>query len=352
MTAMGRKRKKGKHLPPRVYERREKLYYVQPGTERWIHLVDGLRTWAKMMEAGEPPTTLSTLWAKYDLEELGKKALKTQVNRRQEWTALKPTFGHMRPEDLEPHHVWQYFRARGEGEAARHEVRCLSALMTFARQCGAIKHENPCFDLQLPSAGPRDRYVTDDEFVAVRALAPTMVGYAMDLALLTGMSQIDILQLEKRQLLADGILFDRQKTGQAQLIEWNDELRGVIAAIQREKHHTDRKGSVVVELQQKRPLICKRSGRPISSSGFQTAWQRVMTRAVEGLRAADGSWTHEPVITERFTFHDLRAKSLSDAKSLEEAQKRGGHADSKITQRVYRRLPKRAPALKILDSPK
>lgn len=54
-------------------------------------------------------------------------------------------------------------------------------------------------------------------------------------------------------------------------------------------------------------------------------------------------------LKERFTFHDLRAKSLSDAKSLEEAQARGGHADSKITQRAYRRLPKRAPALKILD---
>jgi integrase len=41
-----------------------------------------------------------------------------------------------------------------------------------------------------------------------------------------------------------------------------------------------------------------------------------------------------PAIAERFTCHGLRAKSLSDAKSLKEAQQRGGHVDSKITQRA------------------
>jgi hypothetical protein len=172
---MGRRRKKNKHLPPRVYPRRGKLYYVEPGTEKWIPLPDGLRTWAKLVEASEPASTLSILWAKYEVEVLGKKAKKTQQNRRQEWSALESTFGAVRPEDVEPHHVWRYFRERGEGEGARHEVRCLSALMTYARQNGAIKHENPCFGLQLPSGGPRERYVTDAEFIAVRSIAAPMI---------------------------------------------------------------------------------------------------------------------------------------------------------------------------------
>lgn len=348
---MGRRRQKSRHLPPRVYERRGKLYYVEPGSEKWTPLPDGLRTWAKMMDASEPATTLATLWAKYELEVLAKKAKKTQQNRRQEWSELVKTFGAVRPEDLEPHHVWRYFRERGEGEGARHEVRCLSALMTYARQVGSIKHVNPCFGLQLPSGGPRERYVTDEEFLAVRELAPPMIAHAMNLALLTGMSQIDILQIEPRQLLADGILFDRQKTGQAQLIEWNDELRAEIAAIQAEQPHSSRRESKVVELHAKpRPLICKRNGKPFSSSGFQTAWQRLLVIASEGVKNQDGTWLRPPVISSRFTFHDIRAKSLSDAKSLEEAAARGGHADSRITQRVYRRLPKRAAALSIVDT--
>jgi integrase len=44
-------------------------------------------------------------------------------------------------------------------------------------------------------------------------------------------------------------------------------------------------------------------------------------------------------IIERFTEHDLRAKCGSDAESLARAQQLLGHADSKITERVYRRKP-------------
>lgn len=334
---MGRRRKTNRHLPPRVYERRNKLYYVHPLTGEWKPLEEGLLTWAKMIEASEPAITCSALWARFELEVLSKQAKKTRRNRLQEWSKLEPTFGHVHPEKIEPHHVWRYWRERGETEGARHEVRCLSALLTYARQVGSIKHPNPCFGLRLPSSGPRDRYISDDEFFAVRQLAPQMIVYAMDLALLTAMSQIDILKLERRQLLDDGILFDRAKTGQAQLIEWNEELRSLVY------------DSILKQPPQvRRVLICTRKGKPYSSNGFQAMWQRVMVKAA-GVKNKDGSWKHAPVITERFTFHDLRAKSLSDEKSLEEARKRGGHADSKITQRVYRRLPIRSKALKILD---
>lgn len=45
----------------------------------------------------------------------------------------------------------------------------------------------------------------------------------------------------------------------------------------------------------------------------------------------------ETKIIERFTEHDLRGKVGSDAESLERARQLLGHADSKITERVYRR---------------
>jgi integrase len=47
----------------------------------------------------------------------------------------------------------------------------------------------------------------------------------------------------------------------------------------------------------------------------------------------------ETKITQRFTEHDLRGKVGSDAESLERARQLLGHADSKITERVYRRKP-------------
>ncbi len=47
----------------------------------------------------------------------------------------------------------------------------------------------------------------------------------------------------------------------------------------------------------------------------------------------------DTTITERFTEPDIRAKCASDAETLLRAQQLLGHADSKITQRVYRRKP-------------
>lgn len=325
---MGRNRKKNRHLPARVYERRGKLYYVTPGTEEWVPLPDGLRTWAKLVEAADAGETMSALWAKYQVEELHKKAKATQRNRRQEWSALEPTFGHMRPKDIESHHVWRYWKARGEIEQGKHEIRCLSALLTFAKREGAISHPNPCFGLQLPESKARDHYVTDEAFLFVRDRAQTMIGYAMDIALLAGMDEGTICRLERKDITEDGILFVRRKTKKLQLVEWNDELRATIAALLKERP------------QLRRALICNRKGQPYSANGFQSQWQRLMRKCKK-----DG-------LVEHFHFHDLRAKSASDADSDQEATDRLGHADGRVTKKVYRRLPQRSKALRILDKAK
>jgi integrase len=51
------------------------------------------------------------------------------------------------------------------------------------------------------------------------------------------------------------------------------------------------------------------------------------------------------MLTERFPFRDLLAKSASDD-TAEAASKRLGHADSKITERAYRRKAERAKPLR------
>jgi integrase len=318
---VGRNRKKNKHLPPRVYQRRGKLYYVKPGTEEWIPLPDGLKTWAAIVSAADSAETMSALWAKYQLEELHKKAPKTQKNRHQQWSMLEPVFGAMHPRDIEPHHAWNYWKQRGEIEQAKKEVSCLSALLTFARRTGVIKHENPCFKLQFPQSKPREHYVTDAAFLFVRERAQPMIGYAMDLAYVAGMDEGTIRKLERKNITDDGIEFERGKTGKLQLIEWNDELRTIITALLRERP------------QVRRALICNRKGQPYSANGFQSQWQRLMRNCKKA------------GLTEHFHFHDLRAKSASDSDDDQSAADRLGHSDVRLTQRVYRRLPKRAKAL-------
>lgn len=78
---------------------------------------------------------------------------------------------------------------------------------------------------------------------------------------------------------------------------------------------------------------------------MRSNWHRLMTKAT-----TPGEKGEPPVLAERFTFHDLRAKSASDDE-LEAATERLAHDDPRTTQKVYRRKPRRArPGAKILDS--
>lgn len=326
MARVGRARKTDKHLPRRVYLNHGAYFFVDL-KGKWHPLgksyPDALIVLARLLQADMPTGTFAFVCAKYEADEIPKKARRTQQGRRQEFKPLRKVFANMQVEDIEPHHVWNYWKARGETVQARHEVRALSTVLTYARRIGALKTDNPCFGLRLPDHGHRSRYVTDEEFLLVRSCAPTMIAYAMDLALVGGMDQSTIRALERRHITADGIQFERGKTKALQLIEWNEELDVTLKAILREAP------------QLRRALICNRQGKAYSLNGFQSQWQRVMRKAMKA------------GLTERFHFHDLRAKSGSEAASDQEAADRLGHGDVKLTRRVYRRLPRRAAAWKV-----
>lgn len=64
--------------------------------------------------------------------------------------------------------------------------------------------------------------------------------------------------------------------------------------------------------------------------GWDSMWWRFMHRVMK-----------ETKVVERFTEHDMRAKVGGDAESLEKARALLQHADSRTTQRIYRRRPER-----------
>ena len=65
-----------------------------------------------------------------------------------------------------------------------------------------------------------------------------------------------------------------------------------------------------------------------SNRAFDSLWQRFMDKVLA-----------ETQVAERFQERDLRAKVATDSDTLIEASERLGHADTAITQRVYRRKP-------------
>jgi integrase len=333
---MGPRRTKHPGLPKHVRPKNGAYHYEDPVTRKWTRLAPlddyaGMLTaLARILAANAETNTIEKLWAKYQIEVLPTLAQKTQKNRRIEMKRPLKVFGKMDPADIEPHHGFTYFKKRGETEQARKEVRAVSALLTYARQVGARKTENPFFALGL-EVDKKDRpYVTDAMFYAVRDIAPPMLGYAMDLAWCAGLDGGTIRSLERRHITETGLLFPRvktrnQKPGKLQQIDGPDLVEILKAALR-------------LPPQVRRFVICARGGRPYTADGFQSAWQDAIAKAIR-LGRLDKS--------QRYGMHDLRGKAGSESESDEAAKNLLGHGDVKVTQR-YRRLPVRGEALKIL----
>lgn len=313
--AVGKTRKTNKHLPRRMYAKHGGFYYVDP-KNKWHSLgsdySDALKKYATFHEAASGET-IGALITSYEVEVLPKQAPDTIIARKKEFVKVRLVFGDMPPAELEASHAWQFFQDRGANRTARKEVSALSAVMSWARRMGlgGVKL-NPLFKIGFPTSKPRDRYVTDEEFTAVRDCAPPMVRYAMNISLITGARQKDILRLDRKQVAA-GVLHVRQsKTGKRIDYPVAGSLEENIDA------------ALKISPQVRQFVIVNREGKPYTRDGFQTQWKRAMTKAF-------------PDKADRFTFHDIRAKSLSDAETLEDARIRAGHSDARLTEEVYRR---------------
>lgn len=347
------------------------FYQVPPGQERaWdgkkkfrlgTQLHEAYKVWAQRLEAQVDVRTIEHLLDRYLLEVTPAKAKRTQVDEPRYTKQLKKRFGHMRLEDLEPQHIYQYFdkrmdqtkdkdgkptAARNAKNQARQEIKLLSHAFTKAVEWGYIKKhpfkQEVRFDRERGQK-PRDRYVEDWEIVEVLSLKPfrkrgsvRMVQGYIRLKLLTGMRMSDLLRIQPaRDVKEDGIHVQAHKTkhssGVKQIYTWLD----------KDGNDTGRRAAYDLCLAA-RPLdiapylFCTDEGeRYIDENGlttsFASVWRRFMARVLK-----------ETQVRDRFAERDLRAKVASDAEereNLERARKLLGHADARITKKWYMRKP-------------
>lgn len=324
-------------------------YYYKPPVDlrpRWdgkswfrlgTTLPEAYAVWAERIAAPKTANTFNELFDQYliDPEGLTAKKPKTRTEYRKYIEKLRPPFGGMRVTDLEPQHVYAYVKARSAKVSAKREVECLSAMITKAVSWGVLRANPLLGQVKLTGSKTRDRYVEDWELIEMLSLIPHrhkgslgMVQAYLRLKLLTGLRQRDLLLLTVSDLTDEGVRLATSKNGKKVVYIWTPELRTAVDAAK-----------------QMRPalspyLFCNRFGGCLvnlesgTASSFGTLWHNAMKRVLK-----------ETKVTERFTEHDLRAKVGSDAESLERARQLLTHADSKITERVYRRKPERiAPA--------
>jgi len=169
------------------------------------------------------------------------------------------------------------------------------------------------------------------EITEALKVAPPVIHTYIRFKLMTGLRRGDILRLRLSNLRDDGIHVRTSKTGKRLVFEWDEtgKLQALVDEILRIP--PSRIGDA--------PLFTTRQGKPYidvdgRANAFDSLWQRFMRKALE-----------KTDLQERFQERDLRAKVASDSASLVEASERLGHADTGITQRVYRRKPVRVRPL-------
>ena len=315
---MGRQRESDNHLPPKVYLRSGTYYFVD-AESKWINLgslySQAMVKYAQLVERVHNVITVSNLIDRYLIEIAPQKAEATYKGNLAQAKFLRAGLGEFRVEDLKAKHVYQYMDVRGRrGETqTNREVALLSHMMKWAIRWG-IAESNPCRDVMKFKEKPRDRYIEDWEYHAFREFAGSLIAVYMDFKLLTGLRKSDILQLKKDALKEDGIHVAISKTKQKIIIAWTDHLREAVQAVEALPRPIN---SVY--------LFATRKGESYSASGFSSIWQRKMVKALDA-----------KILKERFTDHDLRAKTGSDAE-LEHATNLLAHLDAKVTRKHYRR---------------
>lgn len=328
---MGRPRKNDLNLPPRMYLKGRAYWYAAKGG--WINLGRDLPTartkWAELENTNAPPETMAAVIGRYMREVATTKAASTQASNKLEAATLTKVFGPMKPEDITANDVWEFMQARGQKSRVRanRERSLLQDIMRHAIMWGHCK-DNPVREVKPFKEQPRTRYVTDAEFDAVKAISPPVVAAMMDLARLTGQRRGDLLALRRDAITDDGLVVCQGKTARSKpvriCIGWTPALRAAVDAL----------------LNLERPiasvsLVTSRDGSPMTMEGWKTAWQRAMDKAMS-----------EGVIAERFHFHDLRAKTITEMKEEgRDARALSGHASDAMIEKVYdrRRVKKATP---------
>lgn len=275
----------------------------------------------KVVEGRKKLLTFQQLWKKFlnsaDYADLAPGTQKITAHEKY----LLAVFGDAEAKAIKPEHVRRYMDARGKRSRvqANHEHSSMSRVYRWGYQRGYVPG-NPCVGVDKFPKPQRDRYITDEEYIAIFTHATPAVKAAMEIAYLCAARVSDVLKMNWNQILDKGIFIQQGKTGIKQIKAWTERLSAAV--------------DICREWGQDGPVIRTMYGERYSYKGFNEAWRKARNAASEELgRPLD------------CTFHDLKAKGISDYEgSGRDKQKFSGHkTESQVL--VYDRKVKISPTL-------
>lgn len=326
---MSRRRTTDKHLPPCVYHKHGAFWLVKRG--KWEKLAatlpEALAEYARRTQthgSGSMPELIDRVL----VHHCKKLSPNTQSQYRIAGEKLKKFMAEFSPEEVKSKHVAAIkLHLADTPNMANRVLSVLRIVFQYAVEW-QLCDSNPCVGIKRHDEAKRSRYITDAEYAAIYAAAPPRLQVIMDLLYLTGQRIGDVLRIRHADITADGIAFTQQKTNASLLLSWSPDLR---AAVERARKLNGNLRALT--------LLHNRRGKTPDYSTTKIQWNKAREKA--GVKDAH--------------IHDLRAKSLTDAKQQGfNPQTLAGHTSEAMTDRYIRlrETPQaEGPKLaKILDS--
>lgn len=339
---MGRKRKKGEWdwLPRRWKHTRNAFYYQVPKGQE--DLWDGKKTfklgttypeahkvWVERTEVTKDTETIGQMLDRFAKEVIPKLAPSTRREYINYLPTLRKVFGDQKKHLIKPRNIYLYYDRHPAKTLAKRQIALLSSAYSWDVKWGGVDKHPFKGEVQLPNNKPRDRYIKDWEWREALNLDPrcerggiAMIQAYMAVKLLTGLRKSDMLRIRMSDMTEAGIAVKISKTGQSREIEWTPTLRQAV-------DH-----AIAVRPVDISPwLFCNKRGRSYvneekgTTSGFDTLWRSFMKRLLA-----------ETAIEERFTEHDIRARTATKASQQENdrrAQELMAHSSLGMTQSTY-----------------
>jgi len=315
-------------MPPRTY-RGKSAYEFHPKNGGAIRLCDLSSTQAHVWTAYEAlihdrknedffEGLTDKFFSSADFFELSPE---TQKDYRKYAIKVLSVFGKMPTNLIKPEHVRKYMDKRGMKSRiqANREKTFMSRVFRWGFERGIVR-TNPTKGVKQFKETARVRYITNNEYAAVYSVAPPIVQVAMEIAYLCCARQADILEMKKSQLIEEGILIKQSKTSVAQIKGWSPRLEVAIKA-SRSLPLKPGMNSIYV--------IHQPTGAKYTRDGFNSRW----------LKAKQDAKVAFPDLDFNFTFHDLKAKGISDLSgNLYEKQAISGHKNVEQTARYDRKI--------------
>ncbi|WP_422461768.1 MULTISPECIES: tyrosine-type recombinase/integrase [unclassified Endozoicomonas] len=165
---------------------------------------------------------------------------------------------------------------------------------------------NPSLDCEaLPRPNRQDVYVSDEDCACVYYLANPFWKAMMEFAYICRARRSELINMQRDQLLEKGVQLKRGKGSLDEITLWTPRLRKTLKLL--EDYSNGEKFEYVFgapEVTGKKG-IPMRPGQKMHKNTLDSQWQKLINRAV-----------NEGLINEKWHFHDLKAKGVSDHEGL------------------------------------